>query len=79
MRDWRKKPRPFLRSDIITLKASDLIVTQVNRKKIELNGMVHLSIKVGGSKTWSKLYLAPDLDQTMILRDEWLKKNQGWY
>ena len=37
--------------------------------------MVYLYIEVGGIKTWSKLYMAPDLDQIMILRDEWLKKN----
>ena len=35
--------------------------------------MVHLAIKVRGIKTWSKLYIAPDLDQTMILGDDWLK------
>ena len=29
-----------------------------------------------GIKTWSKLYIAPDEDQSMILGEDWLKKNR---
>ena len=44
---------------------------------MELSGMVLLPIAVGGIKTWVKLYIVPDLDQTMILGKDWLKKNQS--
>ena len=32
--------------------------------------MVHLPFKVEGIKIWSKLYIVPELDQTMILLKE---------
>lgn len=32
--------------------------------------MVHLPIKIGGIETWSKLYIAPDMDRTMILGED---------
>ena len=60
-----------LRTDSIWVRDSDLLVTQANEQKMELNGMVHLVIKIGGIKTWSKLYSAPDLDRTMILGEDW--------
>ena len=61
------------------LKDSNSIVTQANRQKIELSGMVHLSIEVGGIKFWLKLYIAPDLDRTMISGADWFKKNQDTF
>ena len=44
---------------------------------MELSDMVHLTIEVGGLKTWSKVYIALDLDRTMILGEDWLKKNRA--
>ena len=60
-------------TDSIQVRDSDLTVTQANRQKMELSGMVHLAIKVGGIINWSKLYIAPDLDRTMILGEDWMK------
>ena len=64
-----------LRTDSIRVRDSDLTVTPANGQKMKLSGMVDLAIKVGGIKTWSKLYIAPDLDRTMILDEDWLKKS----
>ena len=44
---------------MIWVRDTDLTVIQANGRKMELNSMVHLPIKVGGIKTWSKLYIAP--------------------
>ena len=64
----------LLKSSVfIRVRDSDLTVTQANGQKMELSGMVHLAIKVGSNSTWSKLYIAPDLDRTMILGEDWLK------
>ena len=46
-------------------------------KKMKLNGMIHLHIKIGKIETGSTLYIAPDLDQTMILGEDWLKINKA--
>ena len=51
-----------LEIDTITLKDSDLIVTQANRQKMELSGMVNLPNEVRVIKTWSNLYIVPDHD-----------------
>ena len=64
-----------IRTDSIRVRDSDLTVTQANGQKMELSGMVHLRIKIGSIETWSKLYIAPDLDRTMILGEDWLKKS----
>ena len=61
-----------LRTDSIRVKDLDYTMTQANGQKMELRGMVHLSIKVGSITTWSKLYIAPVLDRTMILGEDWL-------
>ena len=66
------------RTDSLRVRDSDLTVTQANGQKMELSSMVHLAIKVGGIETWSKLYIAPDLDRTMILVEDWLKKSNDW-
>ena len=63
-----------LRTDSIRVRDSDLTVAQANGQKMELSGMVHLLIKRRGIETWSKLYIAPDLDRTMILGEDWQKK-----
>ena len=70
------KSRVFkdLKTDSIRVRDSDLTVTQANGQKMELSGMLHLPIKLGGIETWSKLYIAPDLDRSMILGEDWLKK-----
>ena len=65
-----------LEIDTKTLKDSDLIVTQDNGQKVELSGMVRLPIEVGGIKTYSKLYIVPNLDPTMILGEDWLNRVQ---
>ena len=57
-----------------TLKDQDLTITQVRGQKIELSGMIHLPIEAEGIKSWSKLYIVPDLDPTMILGEDWFKK-----
>ena len=44
---------------------------------MELSGVVHLPIEVGGIESWSKLYIALDLDRTMILSEDWLKKKRA--
>ena len=59
------------------MRDSDLTRTKAKGQKVELSGMVHLAIKEGGIKTWSKLYIAPDLDRTMILGEDWLKTNRA--
>ena len=41
-------------TDSIQVRDSDLTVTQANGQKMELSGMVHLAIKVGGITTWSE-------------------------
>ena len=64
-----------LRTDSIRTRDSDLIVTLANGQKTELSSMVHLVIKVGGITIWSKVYIAPDLDRTMILGEGWFKKS----
>ena len=64
-----------LRTNSIRVRDSYLTVTQVNGQKMELSGMVYLAIKVRGIITWSKLYITPDLDRTMILGEDWLKKS----
>ena len=66
-----------LKTNSIWVRDSDLTVTQAKGQKMKLSGMVHLTIKVGGITTCSKLYIAPDLDRTMILSEDWLKKNQA--
>ena len=66
-----------LRTDSIWVRDSDFTVTQANGQKMELGSMAHLAIKVGVIKTWSKLYIVPDLERTMILSEDWLKKNQA--
>ena len=63
-----------LRTDPLQVRASDLTMTQANGQNMNLSGMVLLAIKVGGITTWSKLDIAPDLDRTTILREEWQKK-----
>ena len=57
------------------MKNSDLTVTQANEQKMELSSMVHWAIKVGGIKSWSKLYIAPDPDWTMILGEAQINFN----
>ena len=64
-----------LRTDSIRVRDSDLTVTPANGQKMELSAMVHLPIQVGGIKTWPKLYSTPELDRTMILSEDWLKKS----
>lgn len=54
-------------TDIRRLKNSHLTSIQANRQKMELTRMVHLPIEAGEIKNWSKLFSAPDLEQTMIL------------
>ena len=44
---------------------------------MELSGMIHLLIEVGGIKTWLKLYIVPDLDWTIISGEDSLKKNRA--
>ena len=66
-----------LKNSKMKLKGSDLTVTQANGQKMRLNGMIHLHIKIGKIETGSKLYIAPDLDQTMILWEDWLKINKA--
>ena len=61
----------------ITLRDSDVIVNQANEQKMELSRMIDLSIEVRGIKTYSKLYIAPDLDHVMISGEDWLKINRA--
>ena len=66
-----------LKNSKMKLKGSDLTVTQANGQKMRLNGMIHLHIKIGKIETGSTLYIAPDLEQTMILGGDWLKINKA--
>ena len=66
-----------LKNSKMKLKGSDLTVTQANGQKMRLNGMIHINIKIGKIETGSTLYIAPDLDQTMILGEDWLKINKA--
>ena len=66
-----------LKNSKMKLKGSDLTVTQANGQKMRLNGMIHIHIKIGKIETGSTLYIAPDLDQTMILGEDWLKINKA--
>ena len=66
-----------LKNSKMKLKGSDLTVIQANGQKMRLNGMIHLHIKIGKIETGSTLYIAPDLDQTMILGEDWLKINKA--
>ncbi len=39
--------------------------------------MVHFPIELGGIKTWSELYIEPDLGLSMIFGENWLKKSSA--
>ena len=64
-----------LKSVIDSLEESDLIITQANGPEMPLKGICWLPMEIGGISTWSKFYIAPNLDRAMILREDWLKKN----
>ena len=59
------------------MKDSNLTVTLADVGKMELSGMVHFPIEVGGIKTWSKVKIAPDLGQRRIWVKDLLKKTRA--
>ena len=60
-----------------SLEESDLIITQANGQEMPLKGMCWLPVEIEGMSTWSKFYIAPNLDRELILGEDWLKKNQA--
>ena len=62
---------------IDSLEESDLIITQANGQEMQLKGIYWLPVEIWGMSTWSKFYIASNLDRAMILREDWPKKDQA--